>query len=50
MIAVLTSQNAKRLIEQALDTPYKEWEIVGIVLADRNDMVDSIYFGNSCCM
>lgn len=45
MIAVLTSQNAKRLIEQALDTPYKEWEIVGIVLADRNDMVDSNILG-----
>lgn len=45
MIAVLTSQNAKRLIEQALDTPYKEWEIIGIVLADRNDMVDSNILG-----
>ena len=45
MIAVLTSHNAKSLIEQALDTQYKEWEIVGIVLADRNDMVDSNILG-----
>ncbi len=45
MIAVLTSHNAKSLIEQALDTQYKEWEIVGIVLADRSDMVDSDILG-----
>ena len=45
MIAVLTTENAKKLIEQALDTPYKEWEIVGIVLADREDMVGQKFFG-----
>ena len=39
LIAVLTSKNASKLMKKAFDTPYKEWEIVGIVLADRDDMV-----------
>lgn len=39
IIAVLTSKSAPNLIKAAFDTPYKGWEIVGIVLADRDDMV-----------
>ena len=45
MIAVFTSNNARELIEKAIDTPYKEWEMVGLVLADRTDMVGKKILG-----
>lgn len=45
IIAVFSSEDAKKLLEQAIDTPYKEWEIVGIVLADREDMVGQNILG-----
>ena len=50
MIAVFTSDTARKLIEKSIDTPYKEWEMVGIVLADRTDMVGKKNSGSSCCL
>ncbi len=45
IIAVFSSEDAKKLLEQAIEKPYKEWEIVGIVLADREDMVGQNILG-----